>query len=383
MLGVASCPRVSMAPYRISHASGHTNRNQSHRLRFLPSQGSIKQEGVNAVLFHSLSHASKLFSSIYIDQGQSWLDIKIANTSIHDGIGAVWWRRPVAPIIPTWVHKDDAPFAGQELRLFLHSLWCHLGATAFWVNPYRVVQAQLPKSLQQRAAIACGFDTPATLYSNDPAQIKKFIDDQKGCVVYKAYGQQKNIWRDEAKTSLFQLYTTEIEETDLPSDALLAAVPGIYQEIIPKAYELRVTVMGYQIFAVQVCSQENPKAKVDWRRDQLNLQYKTIQIPREIANRCLSVCQHLDIVLGCIDLAVTPDGRYVFFEVNEAGQFLWLEDVVDLPLLDAFAEFLKQGRPDFAWEPSGRSLRVRDIAENARRKQVEDIEIYSSEVEKR
>lgn len=39
----------------------------------------------------------------------------------------------------------------------------------------------------------------------------------------------------------------------------------------------------------------------------------------------------------------------MFLEVNEMGQFLFLERCCDLPLLDAFSEFLLQGRVDFQW----------------------------------
>ena len=48
-------------------------------------------------------------------------------------------------------------------------------------------------------------------------------------------------------------------------------------------------------------------------------------------------------------------------KVLSQGQFLFLEQYVDLPLLDAFSEFLLQGRADFVWTRSAGALRYLDI----------------------
>ena len=48
----------------------------------------------------------------------------------------------------------------------------------------------------------------------------------------------------------------------------------------------------------------------------------------------------LDLVFGAIDLVVTPDGRYVFLEVNPTGQWAWFPDHITLPIRDAIATLL-------------------------------------------
>ena len=53
-------------------------------------------------------------------------------------------------------------------------------------------------------------------------------------------------------------------------------------------------------------------------------------------------------MFGCIDFIVTPEGEYVFLEVNQMGQFLWVELAnPEFPLLQAFAEFLVSQDPEF------------------------------------
>ena len=49
----------------------------------------------------------------------------------------------------------------------------------------------------------------------------------------------------------------------------------------------------------------------------------------------------LGIVFGSFDFIVTPDDEYVFLEVNEQGQFLWIEEYnASFHMLDLFVHFL-------------------------------------------
>jgi hypothetical protein len=40
----------------------------------------------------------------------------------------------------------------------------------------------------------------------------------------------------------------------------------IYQEFLPKAYDIRVTIVGRKLFAVSIDSQSDPSAVIDWRK---------------------------------------------------------------------------------------------------------------------
>ena len=50
-----------------------------------------------------------------------------------------------------------------------------------------------------------------------------------------------------------------------------------------------------------------------------------------------------------VDLQLTDWGEYVWLEVNQQGQFLFLEGLTGLPLASAFCRFLteeaRRGRP--------------------------------------
>ncbi len=71
--------------------------------------------------------------------------------------------------------------------------------------------------------------------------------------------------------------------------------------------------------------------------------------------------EELGIVFGCFDLIVTPEGEYVFLEVNEMGQFLFVEHWTGMPLLDAFCTFLSTGNVDYSWNSKQVQVRYQDI----------------------
>jgi glutathione synthase/RimK-type ligase-like ATP-grasp enzyme len=128
-----------------------------------------------------------------------------------------------------------------------------------------------------------------------------------------------------------------------------------------KDYELRVTVMGEHVLAVKIRSQETTEGRLDWRRAYDGLAMEPYSLSPAVADHCRQLVRRLGLVFGCLDFIVTPAGEYVFLEVNEMGQFLFVERYTGLPLLDAFCEFLLQGRVDFDWRPEEASLRYMDF----------------------
>jgi len=59
-----------------------------------------------------------------------------------------------------------------------------------------------------------------------------------------------------------------------------------------------------------------------------------------------ALMRRLGLVYGAIDLRLTPDGRYVFLEINPAGQFLYVEQQTGQPIAAALAALLAAGRGD-------------------------------------
>ncbi len=138
--------------------------------------------------------------------------------------------------------------------------------------------------------------------------------------------------------------------------------PGIFQEQISKKYELRVTCFGDYIVGAKLKTSKNQELVDDWRAlatEQVHVE--PYILPERLKQQIRFLMRELGIVFGCLDFIVTPDDDYIFLEVNEQGQFLFLEDCCeDLPMLDTFVCFLMQQTIDFHWIKRHNLHRVRN-----------------------
>jgi glutathione synthase/RimK-type ligase-like ATP-grasp enzyme len=193
------------------------------------------------------------------------------------------------------------------------------------------------------AALRCGLKIPATLVSNEPTEILSFARAAPGLVIYKTFNGL--------------VPTTVVTEEMLSELEILRWTPGIYQHYIEKDHEVRATVVGRRFFVVRIRSQETMRGRIDWREAQRSpggrpsdLVIEPAALPPRVEQRCRRLLRSLGLAYAAIDLIVTPQGDYVFLEVNSSGQFLWVDAQVNLPVLDALAAMLIQGRIDYEWD---------------------------------
>src|SRR5215831_1526236 len=72
----------------------------------------------------------------------------------------------------------------------------------------------------------------------------------------------------------------------------------------------------------------------------LDAQYVVHELPPKIATILDELMDRLGLVYDTIDLRLTPDGHYVFLEINPAGQFLYIEHATGQPIAAALVETL-------------------------------------------
>jgi len=201
------------------------------------------------------------------------------------------------------------------------------------MNPPPATEATRSKVFQLRIARKAGLDTPRTYVGNDAETVRQFVASCNRGAVAKSL-----TWFFDA-TGKFT-FTNVLAPNALKSDASIACCPMIYQEYIPKSFELRVTCVGRRIFAAKILSQDNARTVVDWRRDQFNLNYEATTLPEKVERKVIRVLKELGLHFGAFDFIVTPEGRCVFLEVNSSGNWLWLEDRLPLPISNAIADWL-------------------------------------------
>jgi hypothetical protein len=272
---------------------------------------------------------------VWHDDGSQVLRIDAEDIDASQ-ITAVWYRRPVRPVMPESLDTDRAHWAEREAVEAIDGFWHTLQAR--WVNPPLAETAASSKPEQLRRARRHGLLVPETLVTNDPDAARSFA--AAGDTVCKPLGH--GAIQIDGRERLF--FTSLLNSDDIAALSDLGPEPYLLQRLVPKQYDLRVIVIGDDVFAVRIDSQGVEKTRTDWRRgDATQLPHTVVELPQKTADRCLSLMRDYGLVFGAIDLAVDLAGRHVFFELNPSGQWAWLEQLTELPLRSRLADLLIDG----------------------------------------
>lgn len=245
---------------------------------------------------------------------------------------AIWWRRPQQfQLHADIVDPGHAHFAQSEMQEAMAGLW--LSLDTHWVNHPLRDQDAGRKTYQLRLAADLGFEIPDTLITSDPDAARTFIDRWgPDRTLYKAFSATARHWRESR--------ILRPDEVALVNNVRYA--PVIFQEYVPADADLRITVVGDRIFPAAIYSQETAY-KEDFRMDMVAARMEACTLPADIEDKLLALMDRLSLVYGAIDMRRTPDGRYVFLEINPAGQWLFVEERTGQRITDALCAQLATG----------------------------------------
>jgi MvdD family ATP-grasp ribosomal peptide maturase len=252
-------------------------------------------------------------------------------------VTAVWHRRlNFGARIPQTLDKQLRHASVAEARAAARGLLASL--KAFRMDDVRHIRRAENKQLQLQVARELGLDIPRTLTTNDPAAVVAFAESCEGGMVTKMLSSFA-VYEGGRELVVF---TNPVRSEDLADLSGLSLCPATFQEAIPKALELRATVVGRHVMTASIDSQSSGRAAHDWRRDGVRMieDWRPYELPRVVEEKILRLMDCFVLNYGAVDLIVTPDGRHVFLEVNPVGEFFWLEQHPGLPVSDAIADVL-------------------------------------------
>jgi len=252
-------------------------------------------------------------------------------------VTAIWYRRSsIGAGIPTDLDPQLRRPSVEESRRMIFGMMA--AQEVFTVDRLEVIRRAEHKPLQLRLARRLGLDVPRTLSTNDPEAVRAFARRAPGGIITKMMASFA-VYEDGVENVVF---TNPVSDADLADLEGLDLCPMTFQERIDKALELRVTVVGQQVFAASIDSQASPRARHDWRRDgaAMAADWRRYELPAEVAANTLALMDSLGLTYGACDFIVTPDGRHVFLEVNPTGEFMWLVRHAGLPIDEAIAGVL-------------------------------------------
>lgn len=305
----------------------------------------VAARGARTVLVDPADFPAQLALSAAVDAtGAIRRTLRVGDDPLAlDSVAGAWLRSRSLPVPhPELVDPAVREYTRLECAAFLDDLWASLDC--------RVVPAPAPlgpvgpgKLTQLAAAAQAGFEVPDTLVTTDPDEFLDFRARHGGRVVTKVIEQIE--YRMGA--SGFFRYTERVTTRSLGYVDAIRFCPVIVQPVLPKALELRVTVVGDRVFAAALDSQTHRRTADDWRRapDIRAVPHRPHVLPARQAAACVELVRRLGLNFGAIDLVVTPDGRYVFLEVNADGEFLWIESLTGLPISESLCDLLLAGEP--------------------------------------
>lgn len=268
--------------------------------------------------------------------GESWVgSLRTAHRQVAlEEICAVWYRRPSRFQFPG-LSEPERRFAAAQARAgfggVLASLPCR------WVNhPHAIGRAEY-KASQLPAAAACGLNVPNTLITSDPRAQHSFAESQADGLITKPLSAATF---QTGETAHFT-YTHVVPASEW-GDPRIATTAHLFQSWIPKDFEVRLTVVGEELFPAAIHA-KSQSARIDWRSDYAHLVYTDVEVPEPIRSSIASLMRHFDLSFAAMDFVV-HDEEWIFLEINPNGQWAWLEHELKLPITQALVEFLSRGK---------------------------------------
>lgn len=289
--------------------------------------------------------------------GASSLHINGQTIDLREVHAAWLWRGwSPEPLLPRFrqlaQQRDYWSFFSNEWVAFYKGFSLTLAYNGvFCVNapPFNIAWEE--KCCQLWLAAEVGLQIPTTLYTTRLPAAQDFYQEHNESIIYKPFRAYRSVREDprDQRTYATKLLTNRVQASDLVEREDFMPTPSIFQPYIEKQFELRIVVVGKQLFACAIHSQQSERSREDWRRyDFEHTPYEPYTLPEEIAAKLLQLMERLGLVFGSIDMIVTPSGEYVFLEVNPNGQFDWIAQLAHLPIYEHLAAMLIAGKADYS-----------------------------------
>ena len=268
-------------------------------------------------------------------------------------VRSVLMRRRVGELFGIGPPPDDvAAFVERESAAALSGMFALLDG-ALWVDRPDRLYASDSKVAQLRAAAGLGLPVPRTLVTDDPDRARAFVRSCPAGAVAKAFRGQVGATPETVRV----IAASRVGEADWDLLDTVRHAPVQFQELVAKAADVRVTVVGDAVLPVAIrprglVTDDTPidHRAADWRA----MVYEPVTLPAPVEAACRALLARWGLALAGIDLIVRPDGEHVFLEMNTMADWLWVEGATDLPITRAVADLLRGGGEAVTGSSAGR-----------------------------
>ena len=195
-------------------------------------------------------------------------------------------------------------------------------------NRPRPMVSNASKPYQAQLIARAGFAIPPTLVTNSRQSLAAF-EAEHGRVIYKSISGERSI-------------VQELTDAVRPRLRHLRSLPTQFQAVIT-GDDVRVHVVDREVFATQIST-----TATDYRyahRQGSEAVLSAVELPADVAERCVRLAALLELPFCGIDLKRTPDGEHYCFEANPSPAYSYYQESTGQPIADRLVRWLSGG-PD-------------------------------------
>jgi hypothetical protein len=253
-------------------------------------------------------------------------------------VAGAWYRRPGRPAASGVSDEAEAEWMTQEC---LHAIRGMYEFVPFqrWVSHPSSIHRASAKIWQLRVADDLGFQIPPYLLTSSPAEALDFLGAHDRRVVAKSLAQPFVVYPTRNEVAV--MYTRRIDDINDEDLSYIRNGPTFLQVYVDKVVDVRVTIVGTEVLAVEIDSAGVADAMVDFRSvEAFDLEHRVVRLPDALRRACALLVAELGLAFGAVDLVRDSAGTYYFLEINPNGQWLWLEWATGLPIREALCNRL-------------------------------------------
>lgn len=270
-----------------------------------------------------------------VDADYENFNLKINNdavtTSLKDFV--VWNRRGYLPLIPIELKKTVwIDYLKKEQLSVLFSIESFNKEN--YIGSYNQ-EFNNNKLLILESAVDSGLKIPNTIVTNNKKDLLGFIEEGKRYITKSLY---KSPYVETYNFVYYGNGTIEIDGSNLSENF----APSLVQEYIEKEIEIRVFFIEDFFYSMAIFSQNNEKTMIDFRNYDTKKPNRNIPftLNDETLEKLKVFKNKIEYSTGSIDLILTPQGEYVFLEINAMGQYSWLSESCNYYIDKKIAEIL-------------------------------------------
>lgn len=196
---------------------------------------------------------------------------------------------------------------------------------------------KLSKTHQLITAKRVGLKIPPTIITNDKKSLTRFKNKKR-----------KIISKPMKDVSFFRLNDKAyIPYTELIDDNAFESLnhrffPSLIQGYIDKQLEIRTFFLNNKLYSMAIFSQNQENTKTDFRYYNHTKPERCVpyQLPLSMERKLALLMKNLKLNTGSIDLIKDKQGKYIFLEVNPAGQFGMISQPCNYPIEKEIAKYL-------------------------------------------